>query len=444
LVTASDYSAVPVPDEYGCDSIGTVPPIAAFTSPFQGKSVEDVAVWLENMPREHCIDRHMFLILDDNSEANDSVTICRSHDPNQLSYGPRPGEIDFFPDPADTAGSNMVLYETGLFDSRLCEYQRGKGRNGDVNLSRGKAWWRTLPKHFLDLPPEIRNKIYELLLISSKPIYVYTPPADPIEGAREARRSKVADVTLGLLKVNYLIWTETTSIFYHNNIFAFQNEHRYPTVELWDIVYSFLSIIGGKNRSSLRYLEVDVPWPTVLVKDEMGIVTAWKRRREWKRRVYESRQYDNSLYPPYDHFVKGCGVDYAAPAIESVFRILGTEGSKLELSLLFTGSYIPGSNDPHTQENCGNAEIPDHVERMRRRYCVKGDVSRVEILWKTHTHAKGGAKVVKDLEDGGWDVTATKDPLIPHLCSSEPPCHHKYETPMMSMVMIRRGRTTNS
>ncbi|EPE30578.1 hypothetical protein GLAREA_03545 [Glarea lozoyensis ATCC 20868] len=272
---------------------------------------------------------------------------------------------------------------------------------------------------------------------------VTTTDYSDVPRAGDAHRSKVAEVTPGLLRVNHLIWTETAPIFYHNNIFTFQNEHRYPTVELWDIVYSFLSIIGDKNRFSLRRLEVDVPWPTILIKDEMGVVTAWRRRREWNSRVYEPATYDNSIYPPYEHLC-GIGVDYTAPAIEAVFRILGSEGSKLQLSLLPTGMYQPGSSDPDTQQCCGNAEILDHVERMRRQYCVRGAFSRVDVLWKTKTHVKGGAKVVKDLEDGGWDVNTTKDPLIPHVCSSEPACHHKYESPMMSMVMIRRGQTTDS
>lgn len=78
---------------------------------------------------------------------------------------------------------------------------------------------------FVSLPLEIRNKIYGLLLVASKPITVYSKPPNPpaeeqLQGPR-GRYLKVAALTFGLLRVNKMISIEAAAVFYHHNVFKF-------------------------------------------------------------------------------------------------------------------------------------------------------------------------------------------------------------------------------
>lgn len=140
LVT-NDYSSAPQKCEDNCLSEGTIPPLRTFTSPFRGKTVEDGAKWLENAPSTISIDRHYFAVLDDNSEANDSVTICRKHN-HDYDGGPKAGEVQFFPWPAAEAGNVMTVAKDLAFDDRLDMYQGHQRSTGGADLSRGTPFWK--------------------------------------------------------------------------------------------------------------------------------------------------------------------------------------------------------------------------------------------------------------------------------------------------------------
>jgi hypothetical protein len=145
LVTTRDYSSVPQQREDNFLVDGTIPPVTEFSSPFRGKTVEDIAEWLENAPSTVTIDEHYFAVLDDNSEANDTVTICRKYDPN-YDNGPKVGEVQFFPWTAGEAGDVMaVAATTGAFDDRMDMYQEQQRYTGAVDLSRGRPYWESMP-----------------------------------------------------------------------------------------------------------------------------------------------------------------------------------------------------------------------------------------------------------------------------------------------------------
>jgi len=134
---------------------GTVPPITQFENPFGGKTVEDAAEWLEKGPESMFLEREMvFVVLDDDSVANDTFTICRK----KMWDGVKGGdgtqyekavdkEIHFFPHAAGEAGNIVcsILAMVQDFDEYLDMYQsRWKlfsWRNGP-DLSRGKALYR--------------------------------------------------------------------------------------------------------------------------------------------------------------------------------------------------------------------------------------------------------------------------------------------------------------
>lgn len=82
LVATLDYDAAPQrkPDDTGAP--GTPPPIdPSFSSPFVGKSLEDVARWLRGKPQSVDVDGRYFGVLDKQAEKSGKVAICRLNDP---------------------------------------------------------------------------------------------------------------------------------------------------------------------------------------------------------------------------------------------------------------------------------------------------------------------------------------------------------------------------
>ncbi|KAL8656070.1 MAG: hypothetical protein Q9210_000508 [Variospora velana] len=77
-----DYDAAPQRKPDGTGQIGTRPPIdPSFSSPFVGKSLEDVARWLRGKPQSVDVDNRYFGVLDKQAEKSGKVAICRLNDP---------------------------------------------------------------------------------------------------------------------------------------------------------------------------------------------------------------------------------------------------------------------------------------------------------------------------------------------------------------------------
>ncbi|SPJ74501.1 uncharacterized protein FTOL_04232 [Fusarium torulosum] len=94
------------------------------------------------------------------------------------------------------------------------------------------------PTSFLCLPGELRNAIYEIILLQSEPI-------DPWLGCG-------SQVPAGLFRVSKTVHREATLLFYSQNRFDFA---RCDPEEL----ASFLRQIGTRNASSIRHIIIDFP-----------------------------------------------------------------------------------------------------------------------------------------------------------------------------------------
>ncbi|ESZ92954.1 hypothetical protein SBOR_6673 [Sclerotinia borealis F-4128] len=95
-----------------------------------------------------------------------------------------------------------------------------------------------MPTNFLSLPRELRNSIYELLLVFEESIRMnnhLTP-------------QKLQDFTPGLLRANKIIHSEASFILYAQNRFT-----------LYDSSESFFEKIGRNNASSILYICIDFP-----------------------------------------------------------------------------------------------------------------------------------------------------------------------------------------
>jgi hypothetical protein len=270
---------------------------------------------------------------------------------------------------------------------------------------------------FMSLPREIRNEIYELLLVASEPIVVYSTPEDPlaIEQLRTPMGTypKVAHLTFGLLRVNKIISIEASAIFYRHNVFKFRGSEDYYQADSWDLLYSFLFTIGDRNRTCLQYLEADISRPIAVVKDATGTISAPLNCSFWMRKVY-ARDHHARIYPPvHDEQRLGESVDYISPAIEAVFRILGTEGSSLQLLLIMEFGNFPEINRCESGSLLygWSAEVPDYVEQMRKRFTSlsSGNGARVEVLWKGTYFKSEFLPRIERIKNNGWEVIEMQD-----------------------------------
>ncbi|KAH6724333.1 hypothetical protein BKA61DRAFT_27660 [Leptodontidium sp. MPI-SDFR-AT-0119] len=295
---------------------------------------------------------------------------------------------------------------------------------------------------FTSLPLEIRNKIYALLLISSDPIAVYTkrsilpigehfyPPDHPPPHHQPG--SKVSTITFSLLRVNKTISIEAAAIFYKHNIFHFRGSQQYPLVDPWDPLYSFLLTIGDRNRACLRYIEAEISRPRALWRDACGSTSALVNGSFWLREVYKCAQDQHSIgsgggVQKYPHvhdqqYEPGPTRDYVSPAIEAVFRILGAAGSKLRILLLLGFADLPEITRVNGRLEGWSAEVPDHVEEMRRRITgdagngnvdEEGAAGRVDVRWRAMFFKEGFEERVGRIEEDGWDVLDVRDMVGP-------------------------------
>jgi hypothetical protein len=94
--------------------------------------------------------------------------------------------------------------------------------------------------NFFSFPSELRNRVYELLLIHQEPVDPWFP------------YHLLQELTPGLFRVNKTVHHETSSLFYAQNCFDL-------TTRTPEDVASFLGRIGRKNADYIRHIYVDFP-----------------------------------------------------------------------------------------------------------------------------------------------------------------------------------------
>ncbi|KFY68143.1 hypothetical protein V496_01263 [Pseudogymnoascus sp. VKM F-4515 (FW-2607)] len=94
--------------------------------------------------------------------------------------------------------------------------------------------------NFLDLPGELRNRIYELCLLHKEPLALWT-------GFNQRR-----ELSPGLLRASKAVHNEAISLFYAQNRFDF-------TIATPKRIALFLQTIGRKNAGHIQHLYVDFP-----------------------------------------------------------------------------------------------------------------------------------------------------------------------------------------
>lgn len=105
--------------------------------------------------------------------------------------------------------------------------------------------------NFLDLPIEVRNRIYEIVLVILHPLYLFQEPGSPVETFAPDRPLQ----WLALLHTNRQIYVEASAVLYAINHFHFVD----ITQRQVGVLRSFLDCIGYVNAASLSHLCINFP-----------------------------------------------------------------------------------------------------------------------------------------------------------------------------------------
>lgn len=120
-----------------------------------------------------------------------------------------------------------------------------------------------MPFPFLQLPPEIRNKVYRLLLVTGNRNKDLAPDVVGLLARNKPNWSNVPDMadSLGLLRICKLVNQEASAVLYGRNNFVFDDSsHQGKSLENIStndflFLYPWLVLIGEHNRMRLRWIE---------------------------------------------------------------------------------------------------------------------------------------------------------------------------------------------
>ncbi|KAF2724769.1 hypothetical protein K431DRAFT_343688 [Polychaeton citri CBS 116435] len=114
---------------------------------------------------------------------------------------------------------------------------------------------------FEDLPGEIRNKIYEKVMVQEPAYIELSPKTNRVYVANTKSRyhhmkrlKRDIGPALRLMRVNKKIGGEAASVYYGSN------EFRFTSVKGWYVLDTFLREIGPGNVARLRHIAAHVPW----------------------------------------------------------------------------------------------------------------------------------------------------------------------------------------
>jgi len=119
-----------------------------------------------------------------------------------------------------------------------------------------------MPLNFFSLPGEIRNKIYEELLVLPQPVTIdiATDSWHDLHGVLPAVKLDTSGLCLALLHVSKRVYSEASFLFYSENHFTLPDQESPPGYPLQSaILTSFLDRIGRQNASLLHHICIAFP-----------------------------------------------------------------------------------------------------------------------------------------------------------------------------------------
>lgn len=288
---------------------------------------------------------------------------------------------------------------------------------------------------FASLPIEIRDQIYELLLVSTSNILVWKgerkneyhyenndwqPPCTTIKWRdvdKAATRASLAPLALDLFRCNKLVGRETARFFYTRNTFSFEGQHNFDVIEAW------LREIGLTNRSFLASIHISAGRP-----DYGWQLASGERVRDPERHNLEE------IYPRHPYLqlradAREGHVDNINPSVEKIFVELGKRNSERKLKIimqLLRGAY-PGVRVARNWDDClphlgyYGMDLPNLMERCRSLH-----TKNVEVIWEGQDCRRELEEQQERLESLGWGVeilSATHDLHCPEWPPGSHGCH---------------------
>jgi len=115
-----------------------------------------------------------------------------------------------------------------------------------------------MPFTFTKLPPEIRNRIYDLALCIPGEICPIGAGIHNRWHHTDAAAAKDLHINSALLRTSKQLHAEASPILYGKNHFTFIDGPTPPFSTAWDLVgmYAFFVIVGRRNRLCIRHLTV--------------------------------------------------------------------------------------------------------------------------------------------------------------------------------------------
>ena len=278
---------------------------------------------------------------------------------------------------------------------------------------------------FLDLPRELRDKIYHYSLVVSEPITVWSGTHEEDDDILRSdsprsvtRRSRTTvdthspilhHLALSLLYCNRQVCYEALAILYLYNTFRFTGDSN------WNPLYAFLQMIGEENRRRLRSLEMQIPQPMHVWQHADGTRTSM---HGWRfSEVIAQGAFAQSSSLSIVGQIKM--VDHLDPAIEACFRILGKNRPSLSFVLVLDRHYLPGVrvmyDEQHRYAYCFSLDMPVMIEKCRQHFTADhGVTSQVEVLWKGECIRDQFTKQTTLIQDKGWVIVEAKEGYIHH------------------------------
>ncbi|KAF8852471.1 hypothetical protein BDZ45DRAFT_678333 [Acephala macrosclerotiorum] len=299
---------------------------------------------------------------------------------------------------------------------------------------------------FLDLPREIRDIIYKLVLISPTPLIAWsgmlledltesevvvdfrewvcwegTPQIFDIHGY-QINALPVERLAISMALVSRDVSREAAEVFWSNNSFRFIGDNW-----LWDTVLQWLIGIGPTNRRYLSHLEFQLRRPQHVwqFSDPPGARTQLLERapgHQWSHAMAMENARE-MVYPRNKHLILpkpgspgGQGlegvVENISPKLEIVFKMLAQPGkwSKVRLTMLLPSHLVPGKSiplDAHRRVEISEVwmgmDLPNVMEVCRQKHVTEGGRD-LEILWKCKDYGREVQSARESLESLGWEL----------------------------------------
>lgn len=140
-VATKSYDDMPAPPQHDKpDEEGTEPPLPDnWSSPWIGKTIEECAKWLQEMPtydgEQYYLDtsvrREYFVAMDEFSMEDDTMLVCRVTKKEDGGV-----KVDYFPQAVDEVQMQMWTNEGSMFDNKAEAYQATMRKEGKPDRSR--------------------------------------------------------------------------------------------------------------------------------------------------------------------------------------------------------------------------------------------------------------------------------------------------------------------